>query len=76
MQERLTRLVDELEHEDTVSWSAVARFVRCQIVQHVRDCLQKALSGLVTCRYFYEMTENLEKLIEDVSLVVVELILV
>ncbi|TPP67732.1 Microtubule-associated serine/threonine-protein kinase 2 [Fasciola gigantica] len=65
MQERLARLIDELEHEDTVSWSAVARFVRCQVVQLVRDCLQKALSGLVTCRYFYEMTENLEKLVED-----------
>ncbi|VDP68358.1 unnamed protein product [Echinostoma caproni] len=49
MQERLARLIDELE------------------LQHVRDCLQKALSGLVTCRYFYEMTENLEKLVEDVN---------
>ncbi|KAF7231839.1 hypothetical protein EG68_09382, partial [Paragonimus skrjabini miyazakii] len=65
MQERLQRLIEELEHEDTVSWSAVARFVHCQVVQHARDCLQKALSRLVTCRYFYEMTENLEKLVSE-----------
>ncbi|TGZ51510.1 hypothetical protein CRM22_010738 [Opisthorchis felineus] len=65
MQERLQRLIDELEKEDTVSWSAVARFVHRQVVQHARDCLQKALSRIVTCRYFYEMTENLEKLVED-----------
>ncbi|CAL8097306.1 unnamed protein product [Calicophoron daubneyi] len=65
MQERLIRLVDELEHENTVSWPATARFVHYQVEQHARDCLQKALSGLVTCHYFYEMTENLEKLIED-----------
>ncbi|KAA3681912.1 microtubule-associated serine/threonine kinase [Paragonimus westermani] len=65
MQERLKRLIEELEHEDTVSWSAVARFVHCQVVQHARDCLQKALSRLVTCRYFYEMTENLEKLVSE-----------
>lgn len=67
MQEQLASLADEMEHMDTVSWSAVARFVHCQVVQHARDCLQKALSGLVTCRYFYEMTENLSKLVEDVS---------
>ncbi|VDP83418.1 unnamed protein product [Schistosoma mattheei] len=65
MQEQLASLADEMEHMDTVSWSAVARFVHCQVVQHARDCLQKALSGLVTCRYFYEMTENLSKLVED-----------
>ncbi|CAH8872115.1 unnamed protein product [Trichobilharzia szidati] len=65
MQKQLASLADEMENMDTVSWSAVARFVHCQVVQHARDCLQKALSGLVTCRYFYEMTENLGKLIED-----------
>ncbi|KAH8866370.1 Microtubule-associated serine/threonine-protein kinase 2 [Schistosoma japonicum] len=65
MQEQLASLADEMEHMDIVSWSAVARFVHCQVVQHARDCLQKALSGLVTCRYFYEMTENLSKLVED-----------
>lgn len=68
MQEQLEALVNEMEHADTVCWSAVARFVHCQIVQYARDCLQKAVSGLVTCRYFYEMTENLSKLVEDVSL--------
>ncbi|CAH8669666.1 unnamed protein product [Dicrocoelium dendriticum] len=65
MQGRLQRLVEELDHMDTVSWSAVARFVHRQVIQHAKDCLQKALSRLVTCRYFYEMTENLNKLVED-----------
>jgi len=28
-----------------------------------RDCLQKSEDKLITSRYFYEMSENLEKLL-------------
>nr|VZI09094.1 unnamed protein product [Spirometra erinaceieuropaei] len=66
MQERLTHLCTELEQdEDTVACSAVARFVRAQVLQLARDCLDKALSGVITCRYFFELTESLNKLVEE-----------
>ncbi|VDM05862.1 unnamed protein product [Schistocephalus solidus] len=69
MQERLTQLCTELEQdEDSVACSAVARFVRAQVLQLARDCLDKALSGLITCRYFFELTESLNKLVEEVGL--------
>ena len=33
-----------------------------------RDCLQKSEEKLITSRYFYEMSENLEKLLTQVQL--------
>ena len=35
-----------------------------------RDCLQKSQEKMISGAYFYEMTENLEKLLLDVSLMV------
>ena len=32
-----------------------------------KDCLQKSRDKLITSHYFYEMTENLEKLLTEVS---------
>lgn len=68
MQQNLNELFDEMSAENTVAWSSVARFVHVQVLQLVRDCLEKAVSGLITCRYFLELSENLEKLVEKVSL--------
>ena len=68
MQDNLTQLCEEMELEDTFSWTAVARFMHKQVVQLARDCLEKAIAGLITCRYFFELTEKLEKLVADVSI--------
>ncbi|VDO11457.1 unnamed protein product [Rodentolepis nana] len=65
MQENLHRLCSDMEQEDTFSWTAVARFMHKQVLELARDCLDKALAGLITCRYFFELTEKLEKLVSD-----------
>ncbi|KAM7532535.1 hypothetical protein Aperf_G00000132071 [Anoplocephala perfoliata] len=65
MQDNLQRLCVEMDQEDTFSWTAVARFMHKQVLELARDCLEKALAGLITCRYFFELTEKLEKLVSD-----------
>ncbi|KAF2361885.1 Microtubule-associated serine/threonine-protein kinase domain [Trinorchestia longiramus] len=46
---------------------AIARFVHNQVTQMARDCLQKSQEKLITSRYFYELSENLEKLLSEVT---------
>lgn len=46
----------------------VLSFIHHQIVELSRDCLAKAREGLITSVYFFELQENLEKLLNDVSL--------
>ena len=36
-----------------------------QVLELARDCLQKSRQQLVTSRYFYEMSDNLERLVGD-----------
>ncbi|CAG2064861.1 unnamed protein product, partial [Timema podura] len=43
----------------------IIRFVHHQILEMARDCLQKSQEKLITSRYFYEMSENLEKLLTE-----------
>ncbi|XP_022699131.1 microtubule-associated serine/threonine-protein kinase 3-like isoform X2 [Varroa jacobsoni] len=44
---------------------AVARFAHHQIIELAKDCLDKSRSKLITSEYFYEMSESLEKLVQD-----------
>ena len=44
---------------------AIVRFVHHQTLEMARDCLQKSEDKLITSRYFYEMSENLEKLLSQ-----------
>lgn len=41
-------------------------FIQHQLVELVRDCLDKSQKGLVTSRYFAELQEKLEKLFHEV----------
>ena len=69
MEERLRQFVqsnarldsDELESDGT------ARFVHHQVVELARDCLHKSEDKLISSAYFFELSENLEKLLHDVS---------
>lgn len=45
----------------------VLSFIHHQIAELSRDCLTKSREGLITTVYFYELQENLEKLLNDVS---------
>uniref|UniRef100_A0A1B6MUK8 non-specific serine/threonine protein kinase n=1 Tax=Graphocephala atropunctata TaxID=36148 RepID=A0A1B6MUK8_9HEMI len=43
--------------------SPIVRFVHHQVVEMARDCLKKSQEKLITRGYFYEMSENLERLL-------------
>ncbi|KAM6938454.1 microtubule-associated serine/threonine-protein kinase 2 isoform 3-T3 [Lycodopsis pacificus] len=43
----------------------VLSFIHHQLIELSRDCLVKSREGLITSRYFYELQENLEKLLQD-----------
>lgn len=45
----------------------VLGFIHHQIVELARDCLAKSGENLVTSRYFLEMQEKLERLLQDVG---------
>merc|ERR1719422_3063027 len=71
MEEKLNKFIVDHERlsepsEDvTIDHDSVAivRFVHHQLLEMARDCLLKSTERLVTSRYFYEMSENLEKLL-------------
>lgn len=72
MEERLRSFIVENksleEHFDNLLKDAIPilRFVHHQVIEMARDCLQKSEEKLVTSRYFYEMSENLERLLTEV----------
>uniref|UniRef100_A0A4W5PJ61 non-specific serine/threonine protein kinase n=1 Tax=Hucho hucho TaxID=62062 RepID=A0A4W5PJ61_9TELE len=43
----------------------VLSFIHHQVIELSRDCLDKSREGCITSRYFYELQENLEKLLQD-----------
>ena len=47
---------------------AIARFVHHQAIEMAKDCLHKSKEKLITSGYFYELSENLEKLLTEVSI--------
>ena len=68
MEERLRNFIlsnQNLSTESEIPADSVAivRFVHHQTLEMARDCLQKSEDKLITSRYFYEMSENLEKLL-------------
>lgn len=73
MEERLRSFINDnktLDGKDDVDnvtkdSAPIIRFVHHQIIELARDCLQKSEEKLVTSRYFYEMSENLEKLLAE-----------
>ncbi|GIY05302.1 hypothetical protein CEXT_191181 [Caerostris extrusa] len=66
MEEKLRQFLNEnkqYDHNDSLG--AVARFIHHQIVQMADDCLALSQSHSITSHYFYEMSENLEKLLSE-----------
>ncbi|XP_015594405.1 microtubule-associated serine/threonine-protein kinase 3 isoform X2 [Cephus cinctus] len=71
MEERLTNFINEnkeIDEYEVVTQMAqdslpILRFVHHQVIEMARDCLQKSQEKLITSRYFYEMSENLEHLL-------------
>lgn len=66
MEERLEHfLKDNKEIPSSLSSDAIGRFAHHQIVTMANDCLEKSKEQLITSHYFYEMSENLEKLLTE-----------
>ncbi|XP_033311509.1 microtubule-associated serine/threonine-protein kinase 3 isoform X4 [Bombus bifarius] len=73
MEERLTNFINENKELDEYEVMAnmtqdslpILRFVHHQVIEMARDCLQKSQEKLITTRYFYEMSENLEHLLME-----------
>ncbi|KAK9889385.1 hypothetical protein WA026_004659 [Henosepilachna vigintioctopunctata] len=68
MEERLTNFIEENKSFDFGNFCdfvPIVRFVHHQVLEMARDCLHKSQSKLITSRYFYEMSENLERLLTE-----------
>ncbi|XP_068599592.1 microtubule-associated serine/threonine-protein kinase 3 [Brachionichthys hirsutus] len=66
MEERLFEIVTHCSPESSLPLSdGVLGFIQHQLVELVRDCLDKSQTGLVTSRYFAELQEKLEKLFHE-----------
>lgn len=68
MEERLSHFINENKRFDVESncdYLPIVRFVHHQVLEIARDCLHKSQSKLITSRYFYEMSENLERLLTE-----------
>lgn len=71
MEERLQRFIKEngplAEQTDANAHESgpIIRFVHHQVIEMARDCLKKSEEKLISRRYFYEMLENLERLLSE-----------
>ena len=61
--------LEQLEEPVTIDHDniAIVRFVHHQLLEVARDCLAKSQERMLTSRYFYEMSENLEQLLLQVN---------
>ncbi|KAJ1531101.1 hypothetical protein ONE63_005926 [Megalurothrips usitatus] len=70
MEERLKAFINETKVTESdcelhLKDLPILRFVLHQIVEMARDCLQKSEEKLISSRYFYDMSENLERLLSE-----------
>uniref|UniRef100_A0A3Q0RCR5 non-specific serine/threonine protein kinase n=1 Tax=Amphilophus citrinellus TaxID=61819 RepID=A0A3Q0RCR5_AMPCI len=66
MEDRLLEIVTHYSPDSSLRLAdGVLGFIQHQLVELVRDCLDKSQNGLVTSRYFVELQEKLEKLLHE-----------
>ncbi|XP_066152920.1 microtubule-associated serine/threonine-protein kinase 3 isoform X1 [Euwallacea fornicatus] len=68
MEERLSNYIEEnktFDFGEECDYLPIVRFVHHQVLEMARDCLYKSQNKLITSRYFYEMSENLERLLME-----------
>ncbi|KAM9392078.1 microtubule-associated serine/threonine-protein kinase 1-like [Pholidichthys leucotaenia] len=66
MEGRLADFIQAFSPENVLPLAdGVLSFIHHQIAELARDCLAKAREGLITSVYFFELQENLEKLLHD-----------
>ncbi|XP_055260034.1 microtubule-associated serine/threonine-protein kinase 2 isoform X4 [Moschus berezovskii] len=66
MEERLAEFISSNTPDNVLPLAdGTLSFIHHQVIEMARDCLDKSRSGLITSHYFYELQENLEKLLQD-----------
>ncbi|XP_037331323.2 microtubule-associated serine/threonine-protein kinase 1-like isoform X2 [Pungitius pungitius] len=66
MEGRLADFIQAFSPENVLPLAdGVLSFIHHQIAELSRDCLAKSREGLITSVYFFELQENLEKLLQD-----------
>ncbi|XP_043941872.1 microtubule-associated serine/threonine-protein kinase 2 isoform X3 [Protopterus annectens] len=66
MEERLAEFIACNAPENVLPLAdGVLSFIHHQVIELARDCLDKSREGLITSRYFCELQDNLEKLLQD-----------
>ncbi|XP_059203685.1 microtubule-associated serine/threonine-protein kinase 1-like [Centropristis striata] len=66
MEGRLAEFIHAFSPENVLPLAdGVLSFIHHQITELSRDCLAKSREGLITSVYFFELQENLEKLLND-----------
>ncbi|XP_019713916.1 microtubule-associated serine/threonine-protein kinase 1-like isoform X2 [Hippocampus comes] len=66
MEGRLAEFIHAYAPENVLPLAdGVLSFIHHQIAELSRDCLTKSCEGLITSVYFFELQENLEKLLHD-----------
>lgn len=83
MEERLQTFIEDQKNFEDFGPSdippdavAITRFVHHQVIEIAKDCLNKSNEKLITSRYFYELSENLEKLLMEVSDIIIIIIII
>ncbi|KAG8441410.1 hypothetical protein GDO86_006956 [Hymenochirus boettgeri] len=66
MEDRLRVFISSFSPENVLPLAdGVLNFIHHQIVELARDCLSRSTEGLITSTYFYQLQDNLEKLLMD-----------
>ncbi|XP_055487854.1 microtubule-associated serine/threonine-protein kinase 4-like isoform X3 [Leucoraja erinacea] len=66
MEERLQDIITSYSPDNVLPLAdGVLSFAHHQIIELARDCLDKSRLGHITSRYFYELQEKLEKLLQE-----------
>ncbi|XP_056409571.1 microtubule-associated serine/threonine-protein kinase 1-like [Hyla sarda] len=67
MEDRLRVFISNFSPENVLPLAdGVLNFIHHQIVEHARDCLTRSTEGMITSPYFYQLQDNLDKLLQDV----------
>lgn len=68
MEERIQEIIRSNSPESVLPLAdGVLGFAHHQIIELARDCLEKSRLGLITSSYFCELTDKLERLVQEVS---------
>ncbi|XP_048076240.2 microtubule-associated serine/threonine-protein kinase 2 isoform X6 [Ursus arctos] len=66
MEERLAEFISSNTPDSVLPLAdGTLSFIHHQVIEMARDCLDKSQNRLITSHYFYELQENLEKLLQD-----------